>query len=265
MARRIHPNNGVHMEAEKQKATRNRAPLARDITTHIWIGEQGAVRLDQVQALLSRDRQKQYVDTRDKETGEKVRVERTGLLSIKTAERAVRRWIKEGMVGAAYKQPSKPMWIWLTQKALDEYGLPYKYYEPKIAKVEHLYWINEARLWIEKHYPEDKWISERRLIIERNSLYPRTRNATRNLSLPHLPDGELERYDAEGSFRIAIEVEISPKKPKDIEPIVVELANTYPGIWYFINNLTQRSVTTAISKLMESKENFIIRHFGTLG
>ncbi len=216
--------------------------MPRDAVTLKWIGEQYAVRLDQVQQLLGRDPQKP--------------TNQPGLLHSKTAWRVMKRWETAGYVASRSVLARQPLWLWLTAKGLDEFGLASKPLVPKAGNIDHLYWTNQVRLFCEKTYPDDTWVSERSL---------RRGQPPQKGSRPHVADGELVRRYAHGTFAIAIEVELTPKKPADIEEILHQLARTYAGIWYFTAPETHESVVRAISQLPKAKEEqFIVKPLAAL-
>ncbi len=210
--------------------------MPRDAVTLRWIGEQYAVRLDQVQQLLGRDPQK--------------KTNQPGLLHSKTAWRVLKRWEKAGFVASRSVLAGQPVWVWLTAKGLDEFGLAYKPLVPKVGTIDHLYWTNHVRLFCEKNYPDDRWVSERTL---------RLAQPPRKGSRPHVVDGELVRRDPQGELTIAIEVELTPKKPEVVAAIVRQLAHTYVGIWYFTRPSAHESVVRAISQLPQGKEKFFVK------
>ncbi len=210
--------------------------MPRDVVTLQWIGEQYAVRLDQVQQLLGRDPQKQ--------------TNVAGRLHSKSAWRVMKRWEAAGFVTCRYVLARQPAWLWLTAKGLNEFGLNYKPLVPKVATIDHLYWTNHIRLYCESTYPDDVWVSERTLRLSK---------LPRKGSRPHVADGELVRCDEHGAYTIAIEVELTPKKPEVVEAIVRQLAMTYVGIWYFTRPIANESVVRAINQLPKGKEKFIVK------
>lgn len=195
----------------------------RDLNTLPWIGEQGATRLDQVQALLSR------------EAGRGAKEE--GWIGESATRLVVNRWELAGLVKRKKFLVEEPGWIWLTTRALHELELPFKQYVPSLGTLGHLFAVNEVRLLLEEEWPNGKWKSERRL---RSELAYAKEN-----SLHHSPDAEFTTEDGTA----AIEVEISPKKPFELQNILRELAERYYQVWYYVTDETRNAVISAKQRL----------------
>ncbi len=192
-----------------------------------WIGEQYAIRMDQLQGLLGRW------------TTEPTQV--PGKLGIETVRKLVQRWKQAGLVGSAVLVRNQPGWVWLTRRGLEQVELEYHFWEPKTSGLPHLYAINCARMWVEQREPEARWRSERQLHHEREF----TRKQVREV---HRPDAEVELRGQ----RVAIEVELSDKVSGRLTAILYELARTYAGIWYFCAPATQALMQRAIAELNPS-------------
>jgi hypothetical protein len=121
----------------------------RDWRVLLWLAEQYACRLDQVQYLLGQD------------AGRGVKVE--GQISESAARLVVARWERAGL--AAHKKVfvKEPSWVWLTAKALHEFGLSYKPNIPSLVSLNHIYAVNQVRMTVEREHPDDIWISERQI------------------------------------------------------------------------------------------------------
>jgi hypothetical protein len=104
-----------------------------------------------------------------------------------------------------------------------------------------MYAVNEVRLLIEAHCPNDTWRSERELRAQQNA------NA-KVITPPHVPDAELISPD--GSVR-AIEVELTIKAEKRLDAVVFDLAadKHYNAIWYYLPENVFSAVTKAVRKL----------------
>src|SRR5690242_8449928 len=74
----------------------------RDLEALPWIGEQYAIRMDQLQALLGRW------------ATEPTRV--PGQLGIETVRKLVQRWKQAGLVESAVLVRNQPGWVWLTRR-----------------------------------------------------------------------------------------------------------------------------------------------------
>ena len=191
----------------------------RDWTTLQWIGEQYVVRLDHVQTLLGRMAGK----------GAKV----PGQISRNAARLVVARWMRAGLVHSRKILAYEPPWVWVTAKGLQELGLPFKPYTPSLARLVHLGCINAVRLRLERQYPDDVWYSERELRAD--MVYEK------GATFPHMPDGLLETEAGD----IAIEVELTAKKPEVLQAILQELVQEYAQAWYFVNQETYDAVQSA--------------------
>lgn len=110
---------------------------------------------------------------------------------------------------------------------------------------EHLHDINRVRLELERRHPNYRWVSERVL----RATQPRREERS---VVPHLPDAL-----AWEPKPIAVEVERSPKSPKELDDLLTELLITgaatadgeppllYTTVWYFVTTKTRSSVELA--------------------
>lgn len=196
----------------------------RDREALQWIGEQYAIRMDQLAVLLGRS------------ATEPTRA--PGILGNETVRKLVHRWKKAGLVDRAILARGEPGWVWLTREGLDQMELEYRLWEPKAQSLPHLFAINQARLLVEVRQPEAEWRSERML----NSGRPFLRSQTR---LEHRPDAEVVL----GQQVVAIEVERSVKAALRLRTIFYELARTYAGIWYFCPPAIQKPLEQALAQL----------------
>ena len=188
------------MEREKHPTRKRRSDHGqvqltdRDLWVLPWIAQQAAIRLDQVQNLLGR------------EAGRGAKEE--GWISENAARLVVNRWRRAKLVEYKKITVEEPGWVWLTTTGLHAFELPYKLYEPSLARLEHLFAVNEVRLELERRGPAGTWQSEREL---------RTgRTYSKGESFAHLPDALY--LTQEGT--IGIEVELTPKKPGDLQGIL---------------------------------------------
>jgi hypothetical protein len=165
----------------------------RDMWALVWIGQQYTVRADHLQGLLGRD--------------PRGTVQVPRVLGKPTVERIIRRWRRAGWVEARQIFAKEPMWVWLTRTGLQQIGLPYKPWGAKAANLNHLYWCNAVRFWVERRDVEKGrqgvWIGERALRYQVEQVERGVRNEQALVSRRHLPDAEA-MY---GATRIAIEVE----------------------------------------------------------
>lgn len=194
------------------------------------IGQQGAVRFDQIQYWLARL------------SPEPHRMKEPDKLSTERTRKFLRPWVQQEQL-LMYKgfYARQPGWLWLTQKGYKYIDLNLRYYEPSPASLDHLHALNDIRLFIEARRPQDTWRSERQLRAEQNA-------SKKGSTLPHRPDAEL--MSLEGRV-VAIECELTLKSEKRLEEIVFDLAaqRRYPVIWYFAPEQVASAVKKAVHKL----------------
>ena len=196
----------------------------RDLEVLGWIGEQYGVRRDHLALLLGRAATEP--------------TKAPGRLGETTMQKLIERWKRQDLIETATLEHGQPSWVWLTRKGLEHLDLDYRYWEPKLQSLPHLYAINQVRLWVAERQPEAIWRSERQLNSER----PFTQRQTQ---VEHRPDAELVR----GEQTLAIEVELSAKTPQRLPAILYGLARRYDGIWYFCPQARQASLQQAFAKL----------------
>lgn len=197
----------------------------RDITVLTWIGEQYAVRLDSLQQLLGRYAVQETVIP--------------GLVGEPGAHRVIKRWEQEGLVESRKFFYRKPHWVWLTGKGLSQMNLDFKPREPKVSMLNHYHDVNEVRLLFEAQLGTAAvWHCERSMRKERQGD-----------KLFHIPDGEIHYQDAV----YAVEIELTQKSAKRTAAIVRKLDAQYDGIWYFVNDVTRRSVEPIVAQVMGEK------------
>lgn len=186
-----------------------------------WIAEQYAVRFDQLAQLLSRQ-----PSNRNRVVPGSFR------LSNSAVGQVVRRWEREpAWVEYERIYRATPGWVWLTPYAERMLELPYRqHYVMREGRLMHRYYVSLVRLNYERRHPEYRWVSERTLLAHQPQRYP-------GKSMPHIPDGEVER-GAAGT--VAIEVELSAKTDSEIDAILMELLGGaephYRAVWYFVSN-----------------------------
>jgi hypothetical protein len=201
-------------------------PKPRDIYALSWICEQYTVRGDQLQRLLGRT----IVDGRIEEHE----------LSLRTVDDVVLRWKKAGFAEAKRFMLREPYWVWPKHKAITFVEQPYRYYEPNITTLRHMYAVNQVRLFVEARKASQGqsivWRSERAL----------RREAGREENI-HFVDAEVT---IDGSV-VAIEVELTQKKASRVTTVLDKLAGQYDTIWYFTDKKTQPAITKAIASLSD--------------
>jgi len=224
----------------------------RDAFALNWIGQQYGIRLDQLQRLLGRSAGRGA----------------TSPISEGAARDVVTRWKRGQWVRVARIRAHEPFWIWPTRLGLRKVGLTYQYRDleqSSLDDLKHLYAINEVRLAQGNETTKWKWISERQLLqgVVRDKGKP----------LLHRPDAEIQAADGD---IIAIEVELSLKKPLELAENLMELLrgqeylrlkiesgvpaardkswgeqSHYTQIWYFAPPAVRQQVRKARARLIQ--------------
>lgn len=164
----------------------------RDHTCLMWIGEQRAVRYDQLQRLLARESDGTLQDARS--------------LSMTRTTQIISRWTRARLVEYRKIYVNQPGWIWLTRRGLAFADLEYRPGEPAESLLTHLYYINEVRLKLEAEHEDMEWTSEREIHHWREEM------RERGNSLSHTPDA----IASIGEDEIDIEVELTRKSQYEI-------------------------------------------------
>jgi hypothetical protein len=219
----IRPDTGARYTEEERACIR-------------WIAEQGAAHFEQVRrksAHLSPNPEK---------------LANMAMLSVQRMRKKKDRWKNGGLISYKLFEAKGKGWLWPTRLGLEFVGLgELRYYEPKLESLRHLYYVNQARLYIEQQRPEDIWKSERLIRYEQPVLLA-------GKKAPHIPDALLQKPNGE---RIAIEVELSLKKRERLLLILKELANTYYRTWYFVAQPAWATVEAALTELPERQRKTI--------
>jgi len=234
---------GLDDHPKKVRATRQDKGTPRlekrDIIVLRWIMQMYIVRFDQLQVLLARHSpvKEELVDPEH--------------VSPSTVRTHLRRWKTLGLV--RYKkilyEKEQPLFCWLTPYGLrylaeadeDGDGIVYSYYEPTLRDLHHMSLITQARLYIERQYPDYRFKSERQLRKEQQS-------RPKQIKRPHVTDGLVYRPDGRA---IALEVERWDKAGPKLQRILQELAETYHRTWYFVSKDARTAVTKAHAHLPE--------------
>lgn len=197
----------------KQRSDRGTRRLTeRDLLALKWVGEQYALRLDQLQILLGR------YSSKSNHPG--VTVDST------TAWYSARKWMDLGLAQAEKFLTKTPTWIWLTPSGLRAVGLSFAPYTPSVEALEHIYWCGQARLYISKRRPTDHWRSERYLRQQLGGV-----GRGRGPRIGRIPDAALEKANGEC---IAIEIELSGKNRLRLAQLLCETVSKYATAWYFV-------------------------------
>ncbi len=230
------------IKSRKRRSDRGPRVTDRDLNALEWIAQQYAVSLDHLCILLARLINPDEYAQKPKEPGE---------LTVKRTAKIVKRWEELGLVERGWILHDDPLWVWLTPEGLravaQELG-ELRPYTPTPAKVNHLYWCNHARLYVEQLRQDATWLSERQVRANRKS--------ERGVKQPHIPDAVVTSKGHE----IALEIELSTKTYTRLEKILQELAESdYHTVWYFTLGRAKRVVRTAIDAMQERyKSRFVI-------
>jgi len=204
----------------------------RDMETLQWIAEQYAIAIDHLQILLNRLRDPELTGPETKEEG---------TLTEKRALKIVRRWQTMGLAERKHIMHGEPQWVWLTPlglKLVEEETGEFRSYTPNAATINHLYWTNHARLFVEQKRPNDGWISERELRASQEKTQA-------GVKRPHTPDALVV---TEKGKKIAVEIELSTKIQTRLEKILEELATSeYNTVWYFVQGRVKKLVEKAVA------------------
>ncbi len=227
------------VKQRKMRSDAGKRPLSeRDIWALTWIGDMWGVQNDQLERLLARK-----VIRKDK-----LKSEDATAIATRTV---IPRWKELGLVEYGKIIANKPAWIWLTKKGLALLELPYTYVEPKPGKVQHYYWCNETRLYVEAQpiFAEQNrvWLSERKQKFGREG---------RKRWLEHPTDATVVALDYP-EYDIAVEVEVTAKSKERTLEIMKALLRRYPNAWYFVSPEAKGVVEWAISQLTSTGKEAI--------
>jgi hypothetical protein len=171
-----------------------------------------------------------------------------GILSEQRTRKKIAKWRQAELIACRTFLAGEKEWLWLTRRGQEFVGLAdLRYYEPKLESLRHLFYVNQARLYIEQQRPDDAWKSERIIRYEQPAL-PAGKKA------PHIPDALLIKADGDA---IAIEVELSSKKRERVLEILKELSASYHRTWYFVAQPAWAVVEAALAQLPERQRKSI--------
>ncbi len=211
----------------------------RDHKALVWIGQQYAVRLDQLQIVLARLGEPGDSARKPKEEGR---------LTQKRTMDLVRRWEQLGLVNYGWFLHADPAWVWLSAEGLQavrhEIG-ELRPFEPTAGGLSRLFFCNQARLLVEERHPDGVWQSERQLRAGRK---PGERS-------PHLPAGLLTLPNG---HVVAIEIERSVTDAARLKEILQALASQYQTVWYFCTGDSEKVIKKAVETFPESSGRKIL-------
>jgi hypothetical protein len=217
----------------------------RDLYIIKWIAEQYAARFDQLQKLLSRfpDKHKPF---------------KSKLIAETTVKDQISRWQRAGWIEYKRVLADGRGYAWVTKKglALVELDELYTAKAPAPTRLNHIYAVNQVRLWMDvEGYV---WTSERRY---RSQMEKGKKGETTG----PIPDA-LVIHSKYG--KVAIEVELTAKKPADLldklENLVrasgldrstLHYTSTFPVVWFYVPTENLKSlIESAAEKLNENEQ-----------
>ena len=139
------------------------------------------------------------------------------------------RWHRAGWVEGGRLTYTLPWLLWLTADGAAIANSPYRLWEPKAARAEHLEATTNIRLLLEHELGLGEWQCERWLA---QAAGPRSGGQF------HVPDGLLDT----GRDQVAVEVELTLKGRARLAGIVEELAISHDRVWYFASEPVARSL-----------------------
>lgn len=236
-------------ENKKERKTRSDKGVImatrRDLYCIAWIAEQYAARADQIQRLLSR-------------FPEKERPFKDELIAETTTRDQITRWKRAGWIEYQRVLADEPGYAWVTKKGLALVGLDdlYTARAPASTRLDHIYAVNQLRLWMDREFA---WKSERRYRSEQTTM------VKKGELLGPIPDGLIRTKDG----IVAIEAEISPKKPavlfdklvrlvraSGFDPESLRYGPTFPTIWFYVPHESMKKlVEAAIEDLQEDERD----------
>jgi len=213
----------------------------RDLYCIAWIAEQYAARGDQIRRLLSR-----FPDP-NKPFKEK-------LIAETTVKDQISRWKRAGWIDYRRVLADEPGYAWVTKKGLQLVDLDaiYMARAPASTRLDHIYAVNQVRLFLDQQFT---WKSERRYRSEQEK-------TKKGEPSGPIPDGLVTTKEG----LVAIEVEISAKKPADVEAKLARLVRHYvptsvgygpafPTIWFYVpNDQIKRLVESGIETLRDDDQ-----------
>jgi hypothetical protein len=205
-----------------------------------WIADQYAARLDQIQRLLSRH------------PGGKVKNQARGLAPT-TVKDQIERWRRAGWIEYQRVLVNQPGWAWITRKGLQvlDFDDFYTARAPAYSRLGHIYAVNQVRM-AEEMRTGLTWKSERKYRSELESV-------EKGESTGPIPDGII----TEKAGAIAVEVELTQKKPKDLAKKLEELTSCFgkddrlkfPRIWIYVpDEKGKQAVERARQDLIEEDQ-----------
>lgn len=235
----------AEMDREEKKERKRRSDAGMVMATRrdqyciAWIAEQYAVRGDQLRRLLSR-----FPDPK--------RPFKEALIAETTVRDQISRWRRAGWIEYRRILADEPGYLWITRRGLQLVDLDeiYTARVPASVRLGHIYAINQVRLRLDSKYT---WKSERR--------YRSELELKKSKDTP-IPDALLTTKNG----TVAVEVEISLKKPADLEAKLVHLVRHIVGkptggyqeafahIWFCVPSEKVKVLIEAARDKLQDKE-----------
>ncbi len=239
-------------DAKERKVRRDKGLIMateRDLFCLLWIAEQYAARFDQIQRLLSR-----FPDPHKPFRGE--------LIAETTVKDLIARWQRAGWIDYQRFLADGRGYAWVTKKglALVELDDVFTARPPASTRLLHIYAVNQVRLWMDLQGFE--WISERRS----KASFEKVKKGE---TLGPIPDALVRSKD---HGKVAIEVEISPKKPADTAEKLRNLLyatelnmerlhdeQMFPLVWFYVPNQRMKKLVEAACEKLEAEYQLRVR------
>ena len=243
--------SGGQGEGKKQRKTRSDKgeveATDRDLYCMEWIADQYAARFDQIQKLLSRvpDPKKPY-------QGE--------MLAETTTKDLIDRWRRAGWIEYRRVLAADRGFAWVTRRGLQLVELDglYTAKEPAAIRLNHIYAINQVRLWMDG--AGYQWTSEREYIASLK------KKKKKDEKVGPIPDAVV--FNEKLGKKAALEIELTAKKPATMFLKVARLvreiqfdaevgnyAPVFPLIWFYVpNEQIKKLVEGAVADLRDKGE-----------
>lgn len=174
----------------------------------------------------------------------------------------VQDWVDLGLALKLRPYRDQPMWVQTTPAGERWLGLSYTPIDFPAGELEHIYVINEVRLFLlrSSQVPAHAWVSER-------EMQQREPQKQAGMQLPHRPDGVMileeggqikvrgETIDLDGGERIAIEAERSRKNYAELAENLPNLLQHCDRAWYFATPGAYDAVSEARDRFLHSQED----------
>lgn len=228
----------------QEKPGRRVEITTRDIDTLRFIGEQYAIRLDQLRVILARHAEAGQGTHRPQTPG-------------RLTESAMRVWVRRmkqiGAIEHLLIYHNEPGYVWLTAYGLVLAGLDFRPMTPKPSTLHHVYWCNQARLYIAQRRPSDVWRSER--YLRQDHAQATSSKSSGSHRMIEVPDALV--ISPEGRL-IAVEVELTDKQQIRLNGLIRRRAATYHTTWYFCSTQTYTIVMKARAQLEPEVQQHLI-------